>query len=77
MPSTTTAVSTRRPSGRSTKVASLVAIPAAITVSGLVVSQGSYSAYSATTENPTKNWATAASRSARTTVAPLPSPSRT
>ena len=55
---TATAVQTRRPARRATKVASLVAIPAAIAVSGLVVSQASYSAYSASTENPTNNWAT-------------------
>ena len=53
-----TATSTRRPSRRLTKIASLVAVPAAIAVSGLVVSQASYSAYSATTVNPTNNWAT-------------------
>ena len=35
-----------------------LAVPAAIAVSGLVVSQASYSAYSATTVNPTNNWAT-------------------
>ena len=58
MNSTTTAVRTRRPSRRFARVASLVAIPAAVAVSGLVVSQASYSAYSATTENPTNNWAT-------------------
>ena len=58
MNSTTTVVQSRRPSRRSTKVASLVAVPAAVAVSGLVVSQASYSAYSATTENPTNNWAT-------------------
>jgi hypothetical protein len=58
MNSTTTAVQTRRPSRRFAKVASLVAIPAAVAVSGLVVSQASYSAYSATTQNPTNNWAT-------------------
>ena len=33
-------------------------IPAALAVSGLVVAQSSYSAYSATTVNPTSNWAT-------------------
>ena len=55
---TTTAAQTRRPSRRFAKVASLVAVPAAIAVSGLVVSQASYSAYSATTVNPTNNWAT-------------------
>lgn len=58
---TTTAAATtaaRRPSLRFAKIASLIAIPAAVAVSGLVVSQASYSAYSATTVNPTNNWAT-------------------
>jgi hypothetical protein len=55
---TTTAAQTRRPSRRFAKIASLIAVPAAIAVSGLVVSQASYSAYSATTVNPTNNWAT-------------------
>lgn len=54
----TTTTATRRPSRRLTKIVSLLAIPAAIAVSGLVVSQASYSAYSATTVNPTNNWAT-------------------
>ena len=54
----TTTTAARRPSRRSAKIASLIAIPAAIAVSGLVVSQASYSAYSATTVNPTNNWAT-------------------
>jgi hypothetical protein len=58
MPSTTAAPRTRRPSRRFAKIASLVAVPAAVAVSGLVVSQASYSAYSATTVNPTNNWAT-------------------
>jgi hypothetical protein len=55
---TTAAAQTRRPSRRFAKIASLVAVPAAVAVSGLVVSQASYSAYSATTVNPTNNWAT-------------------
>ena len=54
----TAAAAKSRPSRRFAKVASLVAVPAAIAVSGLVVSQASYSAYSATTVNPTNNWAT-------------------
>ena len=60
MTTTTAAAKTaaRRPSRRLAKVATLVAVPAAIAVSGLVVSQASYSAYSATTVNPTNNWAT-------------------
>ena len=49
---------TRRPSRRFAKIATLLAVPAAVAVSGLVVSQASYSAYSATTVNPTSNWAT-------------------
>lgn len=53
----TTATRSRRPSRRFAKAASLVAVPAAVAVSGLVVSQASYSAYSASTENPTSNWA--------------------
>ena len=56
--STTAVKSAGRPSRRFAKIASLVAVPASIAVSGLVVSQASYSAYSATTVNPTNNWAT-------------------
>jgi hypothetical protein len=58
--STTTvpATAARRPSRRTATVVSLVAIPAALAVSGLVVAQSSYSAYSATTVSPTSNWAT-------------------
>jgi hypothetical protein len=48
----------RRPSRKVATIVSLVAIPAALAVSGLVVAQSSYSAYSATTVNPTSNWAT-------------------
>ncbi len=58
---TTTAVTaarTSRPSRKVATIVSLVAIPAALAVSGLVVAQSSYSAYSATTVNPTSNWAT-------------------
>lgn len=51
-------VATRRPSRRTATIASMVAIPAAVAVSGLVVAQASYSAYSATTVTPTNNWAT-------------------
>jgi hypothetical protein len=47
-----------RPSRKVATIASLVAIPAALAVSGLVVAQSSYSAYSATTVSPTSNWAT-------------------
>jgi hypothetical protein len=53
-----TATTTRRPSRKVATIVSLVAIPAALAVSGLVVAQSSYSAYSATTVNPTSNWAT-------------------
>jgi hypothetical protein len=53
-----TTTATRRPSRRLAKIVSLIAIPAAVAVSGLVVAQASYSAYSATTVNPDSNWAT-------------------
>lgn len=53
----TTTASTRRPSRRAAKIATVLAVPAAIAVSGLVVSQASYSAYSSTTVSPTSNWA--------------------
>jgi len=56
--SAVTATATRRPSRKIATIVSLVAIPAALAVSGLVVAQSSYSAYSATTVNPTSNWAT-------------------
>ena len=56
--STTAATPTRRPSRKVATIASLVAIPAALVASGLVVAQSSYSAYSATTVSPTSNWAT-------------------
>ncbi len=55
---TATATAARRPSRRAAKIATVLAVPAALAVSGLVVSQASYSAYSATTESPTSNWAT-------------------
>lgn len=61
MTATTAAAKTaaaKRPTRRFAKIASLVAIPAAVAISGLVVSQASYSAYSATTVNPTNNWTT-------------------
>ena len=54
----TAATAVRRPSRKVATIVSLVAIPAALAVSGLVVAQSSYSAYSATTVNPTSNWAT-------------------
>lgn len=40
------------------KIVALAAVPAALLLSGLVVGQASYSAYSATTVNPTNNWTT-------------------
>ncbi len=40
------------------KIVALAAVPAALLISGLVVGQASYSAYSATTVNPTNNWTT-------------------
>jgi len=58
---TTTATATRtaarRPSRRVGKLLALLAVPVAVAASGVVVSQASYSAYSATTVNPTNNWA--------------------
>jgi len=48
----------RRPSRKVATIVSLVAVPVALAASGLVVAQSSYSAYSATTANPTSNWAT-------------------
>ena len=48
----------RRPSRKVATIVSLVAVPVALAASGLVVAQSSYSAYSATTVNPTSNWAT-------------------
>lgn len=47
-----------QPSSRAAKILKLTAIPAALLASGVIVSQASYSAYSATTESPTSNWAT-------------------
>ena len=49
---------TSRPSRRFTKIVSLAVAPMALLVSGLIVGQASYSAYSATTVNPTSNWST-------------------
>lgn len=43
-------------SPRMVTVAKWSAVPAALVISGLVVSQASYSAFSATTSNPTNNW---------------------
>jgi len=55
---TTAATAARRPSRKVATIVSLVAVPVALAASGLVVAQSSYSAYSATTANPTSNWAT-------------------
>ncbi|SDU97282.1 hypothetical protein SAMN04488544_2810 [Microlunatus sagamiharensis] len=55
---TTSATSARRPSRKVATIVSLIAVPVALAASGLVVAQSSYSAYSATTANPTSNWAT-------------------
>lgn len=54
----TAVAAVRRPSRKVATIVSAVAIPAALAVSGLVVAQSSYSAYSATTVNPSSNWAT-------------------
>jgi hypothetical protein len=45
-----------RPSRRVTRLATWAAIPAALVISGAIVGHASYSAYSATTSNPTNNW---------------------
>ena len=54
----TTTNAARRPSRKVATIVSLVAVPVALVASGLVVAQSSYSAYSATTVNPSSNWAT-------------------
>ncbi len=54
----TATAKTARPSRKVATIVSLIAVPAALAASGLVVAQSSYSAYSATTVNPTSNWAT-------------------
>ena len=46
-----------RPSVHAAVIAKWAAIPAALVVSGLVVSQASYSAFSATTNNAGNSWA--------------------
>ena len=58
MTSTAAAQTTARPSRKVATIVSLVAVPVALSASGLVVAQSSYSAYSATTVNPTNNWST-------------------
>lgn len=45
-----------RPTRRAARIAKYLAIPVALIVSGLVVAQASYSAYSDSTVNPTNNW---------------------
>lgn len=46
-----------RPSYRAATIAKWASLPAALLVSGLLVSQASYSAFSATTGNPGNSWA--------------------
>lgn len=41
---------------RAARLAAWIAVPAALVASGVVVSTASYSAFSATTTNPTSNW---------------------
>lgn len=57
MSTATVSTRTTRPSRRLATAVSLVAVPAALAVSGLVVAQSSYSAYSAATARPANNWA--------------------
>ncbi|TPW77025.1 hypothetical protein FJ658_02990 [Schumannella sp. 10F1B-5-1] len=45
-----------RPTRRAAKLAAWIAVPAAVLISGAAVAGGSYSAFSATTSNPTNNW---------------------
>jgi hypothetical protein len=47
-----------RPTRKAAKIAAWAALPAALLLSGAVVAGGSYSAFSATTANPTSNWTT-------------------
>ncbi|MBA8792472.1 hypothetical protein FHX74_000066 [Friedmanniella endophytica] len=54
--SNTTPKNTNAKSTTVKKIVAFTAIPAALVVSGLAVAQASYSAYSATTVNPTSNW---------------------
>lgn len=57
MSTATISARTVHPSRALATVVSLVAVPAALAVSGLVVAQSSYSAYSATASKPANNWA--------------------
>lgn len=41
---------------RTAKIAAVLAVPAALVAAGVIVSTASYSAFSATTTNPTNNW---------------------
>lgn len=47
-----------RSTSRAARAAKFLAIPLALVISGVVVAQASYSAYSDKTVNPTNNWAT-------------------
>ncbi|GAB3300493.1 hypothetical protein EK0264_18955 [Epidermidibacterium keratini] len=46
------------PSSRATRIAKWSTIPVALVISGVLVSQASHSAFSATTDNPSNNWST-------------------
>lgn len=46
------------PSVRTARIVTWSVVPVALLVSGLIVGQASYSAFSSTTSNPTSNWAT-------------------
>lgn len=50
------AATTSAPSSRATRIAKWSTIPAALILSGVLVSQASHSAFSATTDNPGNNW---------------------
>ncbi|ROS61315.1 hypothetical protein EDF38_0402 [Frigoribacterium sp. PhB160] len=41
---------------RAARLAAFIGVPVALVVSGVLVSSASYSAFSATTQNPTSNW---------------------
>lgn len=45
-----------RPTRSTARIATAIAIPAALAVSGAIVGHASYSAYSSTASNPTSNW---------------------
>ena len=46
----------KRPSARTSRIARLAAVPAALLISGGLIASASYSAFNATTANPTNNW---------------------